>query len=41
MLDFVPNIWHDLRPIIVHFALAGLFLSFASIRKAPVIVSKR
>lgn len=29
MFDFVQNIWLDLHPMIVHFALAGLFLSFA------------
>ncbi|MBI3241265.1 MAG: DUF2231 domain-containing protein [Chloroflexi bacterium] len=29
MFDFAQNIWLDLHPMIVHFALAGLFLSFA------------
>lgn len=29
MFDFIPNIWRDLHPMIVHFALASLFLSFA------------
>lgn len=29
MFDFVQNIWLDLHPMIVHFALGGLFLSFA------------
>ncbi|MCG3208194.1 MAG: hypothetical protein FOGNACKC_01796 [Anaerolineae bacterium] len=28
MFNFVQNIWLDLHPMIVHFALAGLFLSF-------------
>lgn len=30
MFDFVQTIWQDLHPMIVHFALAGLFLSFAA-----------
>lgn len=29
MFDFIQNIWLDLHPILVHFAVAGLFLSFA------------
>ncbi|NUM44524.1 MAG: DUF2231 domain-containing protein [Anaerolineales bacterium] len=29
MFDFLQNIWLDLHPIIVHFAIGGLFLSFA------------
>lgn len=29
MFDFLQNIWLDLHPIIVHFAIGALFLSFA------------
>jgi len=29
MFDFLQHIWQDTHPIIVHFAIAGLFLSFA------------
>ncbi|MBI5650425.1 MAG: DUF2231 domain-containing protein [Chloroflexi bacterium] len=28
MFDFIPNLWRDLHPMIVHFALGGLFMSF-------------
>lgn len=29
MFNFLQTIWQDLHPIIVHFAIGGLFLSFA------------
>ena len=29
MFDFISHIWLDMHPIIVHFAIGGLFLSFA------------
>lgn len=29
MFNFLQNIWLDLHPIIVHFAIGGLFISFA------------
>ena len=28
MFDFIPNIWRDLHPMVVHFELGGLFMSF-------------
>lgn len=28
MFNFIQNIWLDLHPMFVHFALAGLFVSF-------------
>ncbi len=29
MFNFLQTIWQDLHPILVHFAIGGLFLSFA------------
>lgn len=42
MFDFVQNIWLDLHPMVVHFALAGLFSSYvltllARFRPGPML----
>ena len=37
MFDFIPNIWRDLHPMVVHFALGGLFMSFGFTLLARVI----
>lgn len=42
MFDFVQSIWLDLHPILVHFAIGGLFLSFgftllAQVRRSPAL----